>query len=319
MTAVLDHAVLDPAAYAKHALHSSDRTWTELNCYLDLWVELLHSLGLDPRPASVCALSAGFLGDQWTFLKHDPADLRTLYGIEVGEITVWRPVLDHVREHLAAGRLLTVEVDSWYLPDTAGVAYRRVHEKTTIVPVTVDPSDRTMTYFHNAGLFALDGEDFAGVFARPALPPYIESLRLDRLRRNDDLVADTIRLAGEHLARRPAGNPVLAMGERISADLPWLVEQDPETFHVYSFGMLRQCGGTAALAADLATWLSEHGEQGLEPVVEHFTRVSDGAKSAQFQLARLARGRAGSLDAVITEMASAWQAGTDAFAARYAQ
>ena len=28
-------------AYESHPLHGADRTWTETNCYVDLWIELL--------------------------------------------------------------------------------------------------------------------------------------------------------------------------------------------------------------------------------------------------------------------------------------
>ena len=41
---------LDPADYAPHFIHGSERVWGETNCYIDLWVEVLHSLGLDPCP-----------------------------------------------------------------------------------------------------------------------------------------------------------------------------------------------------------------------------------------------------------------------------
>ena len=102
------------ASFVPDALHAADRDWTETNCYVDLWIEVLHALGLDAGAAGACTLSTRFEGDQWTFLKYPPEDLRALYGIEVSELNVWRPVLDHVVEHLALGNLLTVEVAGWY-------------------------------------------------------------------------------------------------------------------------------------------------------------------------------------------------------------
>ena len=42
---------LDPASYARHPLHDDDRDWPETNCYTDLWLELLHALGVDPVAA----------------------------------------------------------------------------------------------------------------------------------------------------------------------------------------------------------------------------------------------------------------------------
>jgi hypothetical protein len=63
------------------------------------------------------------------------------------------------------GNLMTVEVDSWWLPDTTGTAYHRDHVKTAIIPLRADPQHRRLTYLHNAGQFDLEGRDFEGVFA----------------------------------------------------------------------------------------------------------------------------------------------------------
>src|SRR5258708_23278407 len=40
---------LDPAHYTRHDLHSPERIWTEKNCYVDIWIELVHALGLEPN------------------------------------------------------------------------------------------------------------------------------------------------------------------------------------------------------------------------------------------------------------------------------
>src|SRR6185437_2095708 len=42
---------LDPATYAHSALHDPDRTFRETNCYVDLWIELLHAQGIDAASA----------------------------------------------------------------------------------------------------------------------------------------------------------------------------------------------------------------------------------------------------------------------------
>ncbi len=179
---------LDPANHAGHPMHADERIWSETNCYIDLWVEVLHALGHDPVPATAATLSADFDGHQWSFLKFEPADLRTLYGIEVAEMNLWRTVAEHVVQELAAGRLLTVEVDSFWLPDTLGTSYQTEHVKTTIVLNRLDIAGRTAEYFHNSGYYRLDAQDFRGVFhldgAPPqVLPPYVEMVRLDRMHR----------------------------------------------------------------------------------------------------------------------------------------
>ena len=68
-----------------------------------------------------------------------------------------------------------------------------------------------------------------------ALPPYVERIRLDRVRRDDpELVGRVVGLARSHLARRPLDNPVTRMAARLREDLPWLATQDIEAFHLYS-------------------------------------------------------------------------------------
>ena len=107
---------LDPATYEPHRLHAPDRNWTETNCWLDMMIEVLHVLGLDPVAALPGALGTDFDGDHWALFKYPLEDLRMLFGLEVTEMYVWRPVVDHVADHLAQGHLLTVEVDAFYLP-----------------------------------------------------------------------------------------------------------------------------------------------------------------------------------------------------------
>lgn len=118
-----------PRGYQSHFSHAGERIWPETNCYLDLWIETLHDLWIDPVPAFACALSADHDGLQWTFLKQQPEDLRQLYGLEVTEEIVWLPLLETVESGPSRGVLNTVEVDSWWLPDTAGTAYHADHVK----------------------------------------------------------------------------------------------------------------------------------------------------------------------------------------------
>ena len=61
-------------------------------------------------------------------------DLRSLYGIKVNELNVWRPLVEHVEQQLALGHLVTVDADAWFLPDTRGITYGDATRKTTIAP-----------------------------------------------------------------------------------------------------------------------------------------------------------------------------------------
>jgi len=319
---------LDAADYKPHALHLSDRVWNETNCYVDLWVELLHSLGLDPLAAAAFSISSDFEGDQWTFFKFPPEDLRIIYGIEVSELNAWKSILDHVEEHVAMGRLLTVEVDAWFLPDTQGVSYRIAHQKTTIVPNMVDRQERVLGYFHGPGYFEVNGDDFDGIFRRgayadkDALPPYVEWIRLDHLRPAD---AETLRrLASDrlrdHLSRLPATNPVHRFRDQLDVDLPWLRSAGIDAFHLYAFGTCRQCGSAAELAADFVSWLMSFGSadsEKLERVVAHYRSLAEGAKALQFSLARMARGREMDTSSLLAQMADDWDAASTGLVAMY--
>lgn len=306
---------IDASTYVSHPIHSEDRIWTETNCYIDLWVELLYALGFDPVSAAACALSADFEGDQWSFLKFPAEDLRLLYGIEVAEINVWRGVLDHIEEQLSRGRILTVEADSWWLPDTVGVSYRTEHVKTTIAVEMLDRANRVAGYFHGRGYFEVHGEDFDQVFSPnvSTLAPYVELVRLettpsDDPRTNDTLHAKAIALAHSHVDRRPDDNPVDRLAARLESDLAVLSTRGLDFFHVYSFAVLRQFGATAELAGDFTDWATAGGEIALGEAGDHFRTASGAAKSLQFQLARAAHGRAVRIDEAVTTMAEHWAA-----------
>ena len=129
----------------------------------DLIVEMAHALGLDPVAMLPYTLAVDFEGDQWTFFKPCFAELYDLYGFDIQELAISRPLAEHVVEQVEAGRAVLVEVDSWFLPDTAGTAYQLAHAKTTIGVNRIDLGANRMGYFHNAGYFEVEGEDFRRV------------------------------------------------------------------------------------------------------------------------------------------------------------
>ena len=302
-----------------HSLHSPDAVWGQTNCSFDVWVEILHALGLEPLVAAAFAVAADFEGDQWTFYKYPPEDLLEAYGVDVHEMNPWRGVLDHVVGQLRRGRLMTVEADSFFLPDTYGVSYRRRHDKSTIVVNTIDVEARTLGYFHNSGYHELAGEDFDGVLrlgehANPdELAPYTEIVRLEGLHRDppEQQVAVGLGLLRKHLARRPEDNPVRRMADQVEQDTPWLQSTDPQRFHDYAFATVRQCGASAETSAAFCRWLAmlvpEH-RGALLTAATAWRDVAGTAKTAQLKLARLARGRAGNLEETWEQMAARWSA-----------
>ncbi|MEY2422436.1 MAG: hypothetical protein QOI95_2503 [Acidimicrobiaceae bacterium] len=317
---------IDAATYEPHPLHSGERMWSETNCYVDLWIEVLHAFGFDPIACAAFTLSTDFEGDQWTFFKFPLEDLRAMYGIEVGEMNVWAPTENHIVEQLALGRLLTIEADSWYLPDTAGVSYQLDHVKSAIVPQLIDSDARRLGYFHNAGYFELNGDDYDGVLRRTealqdprVLPPYVELVKLDAARHDDasQLVDGAIQLTRDHLARRPATNPVPRMRKRLADDLVWLSSQTLDTFHRWAFGFCRQCGANAELAATYVDWLAANDDASIASAADAFRELSNAAKTLQFNLARVVRGRAVDVEPVLDAMERHWDSAMAPLVARY--
>jgi len=315
---------IDAATYQPSELHADDRVWIETNCYVDLWIELLHALSLDSTAALAFTLSVDFEGDQWQFFKFPLEDLRALYGLDVAEMNPWRGLEHHIDEQLAMGRLLTAEVDSWYLPDTAGVSYGIEHVKTSIVPNLIDRDGARLGYFHGAGYHELAGDDYAGIFGlgrdQPEmLPPYVELVKLDAIHQleGDDLLRGALELLRIHLRRRPDTNPVLRFRKRLEQDVDWLRAEGLATFHEYAFVTLRQFGSAAELAGSLCSWLDARGERTADIAVQ-FGELAVLAKTAQFQLARLVSGRTIDVGPVLDAMEGHWDAAMQALGARYA-
>lgn len=294
--------------YVPHPIHGADRIWTETNCYVDLWVEVLHGLGHDPIPAAACAFSARFDGAQWTFLKFRPEDLLALYGIDVAEMNVWRRPIDHLEDNAAAGLLSTIEVDGFWLPDTDGTGYHADRSKTTIVPNMIDRDAQVLEYFHNSGYHRLSGDDFRGVFGLDdpvtAWPPYVEQLRPGAAEPCPDAFDAVL---ARHLRMRADANPVRALAARVLSDVELVRTGGLEVFHPWTFGVLRQCGATAELAADVSVHMEAHGYSGAAGAAEDFRAVAEGAKSVQFRMARAARGRAVDPSEQLDAMAEAWE------------
>jgi hypothetical protein len=298
-------------AYVRHALHGEGCVWVEKNCYVDVWIELLHCLKLEPLALMPFTLAAEFEGDHWTFFKPPLSDLQSLYGIDVQELNVWRPLIEHATEHLAAGKLLSTEADAFWLPDTAGTDYRQAHVKTTIVLNDLDAANERLGYFHNAGYYQLEGEDFRRLFATDGqrgdgLPLYAELVRIDRvLRRPEaDLAQRSLQLLREHLSHRPASNPVSRFATRFAADLPLLHERGLAHYHAWAFTTLRQLGAACELGAANLRWLQ------IVEAAPHFELIAQESKALILKVARVVNAkRAFDPQEALAPMVLAWDAG----------
>lgn len=313
-------ANLDPKHYARHAVHGETSIWVEKNCYVDLWIELLHALKVEPLAMLPFTAAIDFEGDQWTFFKPSHDELRELYGVDVQELNIWRPLLEHAQEHLAAGKLVCTEADAFWLPDTSGTDYRRTHTKTTIVINDLDVDAKALGYFHNAGYYRLEGEDFVKTFRLDAapdptfMPLFAEVVRIDRLQRRDlvELHALTRLLWSRHLARRPKDNPIRRFRERFERDMPAFQARGLPHYHAWAFSTTRQLGAAFELAAQNLRWLSSH-DAHIERAREAFEQISSAAKSFILKGARMANsGKPMDASAVFDQMAVAWDAGMHA-------
>jgi len=335
------------AGYAPHPLHGPDAVWLEKNCYIDVWIELLPSLDLEPLALWPCAVALDFEGDQWTFLKPPHGELRALYGLDVQELTVWRPLSEHAIEHLSAGRPLSVEADSFWLPDTAGTDYRRNHVKTTIVINEVDLDARRVAYFHGPGYFEALGEDCNRLLDLPdalteleaiadwrgarvaevgaaavaqgegKLPLYAEFIRTHKrvTRSTQELRTQALHHLCDHLAFRPDDNPVRRFATRLADDLPLLREQGLPYYHQWAFGTVRQLGAAFDFAACGLAWHGAPEGTPLHTAQLAFDAIARDAKTLILKLARaVSSSRPVDLGPLLEGMAVAWDDGMRALA-----
>ncbi|MFH0340551.1 MAG: DUF1839 family protein [Chromatiales bacterium] len=306
---------LDVARYTRHRVHGESAVWVEKNCYVDVWIEVADAAGLDPMAMLPFTLASDFDGDQWTFFKPSHEDLTALYGFGVQELNLWRPLLQHVLFHLAERRLIFTEADAYYLPDTSGTDYRTNHVKTTIVIETIDLERRRLGYFHNAGYFQLEGDDFIKLLRVDAppdptfMPLFAELVKLDRIRRLEpaELTTRSLQVLALWLPRRPRTNPFRRFAARFGSDIDGLKKEGIAAYHAYAFATMRQCGANFELTAEYLRWLERQRPSGYDRAAPLFDAISNGSKTLILKAARAVGGNQ-NVDFVplIEEMATAW-------------
>ena len=206
----------------------------------------------------------------------------------------YRPLPEQIAEQLARGRTMIVELDSWYLPDTAATSYRREHVKSSVVAEAIDPAGERLRYFHATGLHELQRR---GLPRR--LPPRPRVLRgraaaVHRARalrrRAAPLTGDELRDGRARAAAPatstggPATNPFVRFGEQLERDLPRLLEGDAADYHAYAFATVRMAGAAFEVAGSHVDWLlGERGRRGVRGAAQ---RIVEGCKVLSFRLAR---------------------------------
>jgi len=307
---------LEASTYEPHAVHGAGRAYPETNCYTDIIIELLHARGDEPLAALGCLVRSDFEGDQFTFFKPPPEDLESLFGIDIHEMQPYRPLPTQIAEQIDAGRTIIVELDSFHLPDTAATAYGRAHVKSSAIAEAIDAEECFLRYFHNAGLYELEGDDYRGVFrldGEPApeiLPPYAELVRFDAGPRleGEELRAAARELLRGHLRHRPSSDPFTRFGEQLERELPTLLAGDLEAYHAYAFASVRMMGAAFELASSHAQWLlgddATHASEAMHAIV-------DNCKVLSFRLARRREFEPGP---VIETLSASWSRALDTLA-----
>ncbi|RKP45329.1 DUF1839 family protein [Pararobbsia silviterrae] len=309
---------------AAAGLHAVERGWQETNCYVDLWLSLLAARGCEARAGLAFTVTQDFEGDQFTFFKFPLYDLDRLYGVSVQELAIYDALDEHVEQQVARGHTVLVEMDAFYLPDTRATSYRRGHTKTTIGIDRIDRAGARLGYFHNAGYFTLDGEDYAGVFRKTdalradpdLLFPYVEFVKQTRAALTGEALAHAslIRLR-EHLAARPAANPISAFRAAFPAHLDTLIARGEAYFHLYAFNTLRQLGANFELLGLYLGWLAQTGVETAPSIGAACATIASEAKVLQFRIARaMARRRPDACNECFDLLERAYEDGVPALA-----
>jgi hypothetical protein len=193
-----------------------------------------------------------------------------------------------------------VEVDAFFLPDTRGVSYQVAHQKTTIGIHALDTATGRLSYFHNAGHFAIDGADLDGVLATEVigagLPPFAELVDVTCRATLDGatLRARSREIARARLSLSSAENPFLSWAKAAEEQLGDLATRDLSHFHVWAFATVRQAGAMAELLGAWCDWLADASDAGdpgeLAPASACLRELAQTLAAQQFRLARVPAG-----------------------------
>ncbi len=312
---------VDVSSYIRHELHRGERDWSETNCYADVLIELLHAMDREPLAGLGFCVSSDWEANQWTFFKFPHHEVRHLYGLSIGEVNPWKSVLDQTVSDLAAGQPLLIEVDSWYLPDTAGSAYQTSHTKTTIGAIEIDVDEKRLVYAHNQSVHELFSLDFDHVFRTDGefyeghLPPYVESVKVRGPGlQGRELSGAAVQLLRQHIDDAPVTNPFVRFAARLPLDLANHCAGNVELFHAYGFATFRQFGACYSLAGSHLEWLVEQGEftadrdaAQVSIAIDACRTISTTAKSLQMRAARAAlAGKSFSADEQLERLIMSW-------------
>ena len=285
--------------YQRHMLHAEDRVWVEKNCYVDVCIELLHALGLEPLAALGVVRGRGFRGRQFHFLQ--AAARRPARAVRRQHAGAERLAPAHRTRRSCtsrAGKFISTEADSFYLPDTAGTDYRRNHVKSTIILADLDTAARRLGYFHNAGYYALGGTTSTASFglSRRAGTGVPSAVRGDSFASigcapaPEELGRIALGLLARNVPEATGENPIDAFRRRFDVDLPEIQARGIGHYHAWAFATVRQLGVAFELLALHVRWLVSTGaDAALAGAADDFDRISAAAKALILKGARIVR------------------------------
>lgn len=290
---------LDPLStrmrrHQPHALHRGEHVWQETNASVDMWIELLHGRGHDPRAALGPTVMQDFEGDQFTPVAFAREDLEALFGLRVQPLALHDSLETHVGTQTRRANIVLIEADAFHLPESHPAAYRREHLKTTIAVDHLAHDSRRLGYFDHAGYHALDGEDYDAVLHRTEPPgpdadfaPHAELVKRVHAPLRGTALADAAADAlCAHLLRRPEHNPVTQWRAAFPAHLDTLLDRDDTYFRRYAADVTQQLGANFELMAQYLRWMRKHGFDIPLAIPAAAHRIASEAMVLQCRLAR---------------------------------
>jgi len=182
----------------------------------------------------------------------------------------------------------------------------------------LDPDKRRLGYFHNAGYYSLEGEDFARTLRLEHAAGsdfhavFAELVRIDALVRRPatELVALSRSLWRRHLKRARRATPCAASRGASSRTCPGIQERGLPTTTPGRSARSASSARRLELAAANLKWLASEGVAGLTPATLAFEQLSAANKTFILKGARATNSRR-PLDsaALFDEMAGAWERG----------
>ena len=261
------------------------------------------------------------------FGKFPHADLRALYGIEIIELNVWRPLVGHLEEQLA----WPARRSSKSMPSTSPNG-RHVVPRGTRQDDDRDPAHRqrrapARLLAQRGRLRALGRGLQRHVQSRRAAPGAPATVCRGREAQGTAARARAARsstspsgLLCHHVARRPATNPFRRYAER-SAERPGLAGGgNAARFSRLRLRHVSTVGAAFELAATYLRWLERHGELELDAVAVDCDAIATTAKALQFKVARMVQTRRRfDAEPMVETMAAAWDNAMGALGARYGE